>query len=206
MQSNRDYEHDLAAIRAAMERSAKFLSLSGLSGVLAGMYALAGASIAYFLYFRQPPGTGNFREAHLAQLLGIAIVVLCLSLATGFFMSLSKARKLGLSISNHASRAFLISLFVPLVAGGLFIAVVLFKGYAALAVPACLLFYGLALFNASSFTVREIKYLAYSEMLLGLLAAVWPAHGLLFWAIGFGVLHIIYGLVVYYRYDREKSL
>ncbi|HMI66070.1 MAG TPA: hypothetical protein VK517_08550, partial [Cyclobacteriaceae bacterium] len=67
--------------------------------------------------------------------------------------------------------------------------------------PSFLIFYGLALINASPNLYEEIRYLGYSEILLGLLCAVLPNYGLLFWAIGFGLFHILYGAVMYKKYD-----
>ncbi len=201
MQSNRNFSQDLASIRAAMERSVKFLSLSGLSGIMAGIYALAGTAMAYF--FLHNPATS---QNPTLPLIATASAVLGLSLATGWILSKQKARQLGLSIWNQTSREFLGSLFIPLVAGGLFIIILVANGYSNLVASSCLLFYGLALLNASFFTVREIKFLALSEIVLGLLAALWPELGLWLWGAGFGVLHVIYGSVVYYRYDREKSV
>ncbi len=198
MSEKPQYSQDLAAIRSAMERSVKFLSLSGLSGVLAGLYALVGTALAYFILKKQPHPT--------LLLVAVAAAVLSLSLATGFFLSLQKARKLGLSIWNQTSREFLSRLFIPLAAGGVFILILLLSGYDQLVAACCLLFYGLALLNASFFTVREIKYLGLSEIILGLLAAWWPDQALWFWGAGFGILHVIYGGVVHYRYDREKSV
>ncbi|GIV36778.1 MAG: hypothetical protein KatS3mg032_1157 [Cyclobacteriaceae bacterium] len=201
MQSNRNYSQDLATIRAAMERSVKFLSLSGLSGVMAGIYALSGTALAFFV-LRNPQAYPNPTLAIIV----VAVAVLMLSLTTGFILSLKKARRLGLSIWNQTSREFLSSLFIPLAAGGLFIIILLLGGYARLVASSCLLFYGMALLNASFFTVREIKYLGISEIILGLLAALLPEQGLWLWGAGFGLLHIIYGAMVFFRYDREKSV
>jgi hypothetical protein len=75
------------------------------------------------------------------------------------------------------------------------------RGYCGTAAPAMLIFYGLALINASPNLFDEIRYLGYSEILIGLLAAAFIGYGLYFWAFGFGVLHIAYGLVMYKKYD-----
>lgn len=210
MNEVRDYRQDLATIRTTMERSVKFLSLSGLSGVLAGIYALTGAAAVWRIAYSPHPPFGYPQYPNdqqiILKLTLVAVLVLSMSLITGYLMSRQKARRLGVSVWNKTSRDFLSSLFIPLIAGGLFIVILIYRGYFVLIAPSCLLFYGLALINASLFTVREIKYLGFSEIFLGLLATLWPALGLLLWAIGFGVLHIVYGLVVYYRYDREKSV
>jgi hypothetical protein len=90
----------------------------------------------------------------------------------------------------------------PLVTGGLLILILISRSYYGIITPATLIFYGLALVSASNFTFADVKYLGLLEIALGLIAACFPGYGLLFWAIGFGVLHIIYGSMMYLKYDR----
>lgn len=211
MKNLHDYTSDIATIRSAMERSVKFLSLSGLSGVLAGVYALTGAGITYYLvYYPHAPFGFPAHEANaqdiLVKLVLIAAGVLVLSLGTAFIMSVHKARRLGVRLWNTPSKLLLTNLAIPLATGGAMLSILLWHGYGALVASTCLIFYGMALLMASPLTVSEIRYLGISEIVLGLAAALLPGYGLIFWAGGFGVLHIIYGLVVYYRYDREKPV
>jgi hypothetical protein len=63
-------------------------------------------------------------------------------------------------------------------------------------------FYGLALVNASKYTLTDIRYLGITEIILGILNIFFLRRGLYFWALGFGVLHIIYGLVMWWKYER----
>ena len=207
MKEVQDYEKDLASIRSIMERSGKFLSLSGLSGVLAGIYALIGASLAYYMiYYPYSPFGLRFyyvnEEAVIGNLLIIAIIVLVLSIGTGLILSHRKAKKLNMSIWNKSSQHLMINLLIPLITGGLFILILISRGYLIIVASACLIFYGLALVNASRHTVEEVRYLGFFEILLGLASALLPGYGLVFWSLGFGVLHIIYGTVMYYRYDK----
>lgn len=202
-----EYEKDIASIRNMMERSVKFISLSGLSGVIAGIYALLGAGYVYYIvYYPYSPFGFRFyyaNESHLiVQLLVTAMIVLILSLATGYWFSLRKAKRLGVSIWNKASRQLMVDLLIPLLSGGLFILILLSRGYYGVAAPACLIFYGLALINASRNTYAEVRYLGLTEIMLGLISAFIPGYGLIFWALGFGVLHIIYGAVMHFRYDK----
>jgi hypothetical protein len=202
-----DYEKDIASIRNIMERSSKVISLSGLSGVLAGVYAVAGALAAYYvLYYPGSPFEyliEPVRETEILwTLIVIATIVLAASLATGFFFSNQKAKKHGVNLWNAAGQRMITNLFIPLITGGLFILIILFNGYFSLAAPACLIFYGIGLIQGSSNTYDEIRYLGFCEIGLGLIATVYPGYGLLFWTIGFGVLHIIYGLIMYNKYDK----
>jgi len=201
-----EYEQDIASIRATMDRSAKFISLSGLSGVLAGIYALAGAGIAYFaVHYPISPIHYRIESVQtpeiLLKLILIATAVLAASIITCFWLSDKKAKKNGLKLWTPASKTLLLNISIPLVSGGIFILIMLYTGHFGLAAPGCLIFYGLALIQASPNTVDEIRYLGYSEIILGLISAILPGYGLLFWAIGFGVLHIVYGGIMYNKYD-----
>lgn len=206
MKETYDYQRDIASIRSVMERSVKFLSLSGISGVLAGGYALLGTIVTYYLmyYPNSPFGLPLYtvnEKAILMKLMLIGAGVLVLSLVTALIMSGRKAKHLGVSIWNKPSKELLVNLAIPLATGGVLIIILLWHGYFALIASTCLIFYGLALLMASPLTVNEIRYLGISEIVLGLVAALLPDYGLILWAVGFGVLHIVYGLVVHYRYD-----
>ncbi len=197
---------DIEYIRHLMDRSVKFVSLSGLSGILAGVYALFGAAYAYYQLYSGAVARSveyyNGRIPVVIDLLIAAFLVLAASLATGGWFSYRKAQKTGASLWNSTSRRLLINLAVPLAAGGVFTLVLVSQGNYQLVAAAVLLFYGLALMNASVHLFDEIRYLAYLEIVLGLVAAFFPRHGLLFWSLGFGVLHIIYGVLMYKKYDR----
>ena len=201
-----EYEKDLASIRTIMERSAKFISLSGISGVLAGVYALCGAIAAYFtIHYPISPlqfSVYSINEAGaLYKLILIAVLVLTASLATGLWLSNKKAQKHGLKLWSPTSRKLLVNLSIPLVSGGIFILIMLYTGHFGLAAPASLIFYGLALIQGSQNTFDEIRYLGFSEIILGLISAMFPGYGLIFWALGFGILHIVYGAIMYKKYD-----
>ncbi|KAA0989559.1 hypothetical protein [Dyadobacter aurulentus] len=213
MNSNQDSLHTLHEIRNLMERSSKFLSLSGLSGVFAGIFALIGAGAAYLRYktdwfaeILSPLGAyhGSSRESLKWFLFVDGLIVLVLSLTVGIFMTVRKGQKKGLTLWNGSSKRLLISMLIPLGTGGVFCLAMLHYGFIWLVFPATLLFYGLALVNASRFTYPELFYLGMSEIAIGCLALFMTGYSLIFWAIGFGVLHIIYGLTMHNKYDREK--
>jgi len=201
------YEQDLASIRSMMERSSTFISLSGLSGILAGTYALIGSAVAYFLIQYPLPITAYRQESLqntevIFSLLSIAALVLATSIGTGLWLSYRKAQQKQTQIWNETSKRMILNLLIPLVTGGIFILIILSNGHYGIVAPACLLFYGLALINASANLYTEVRYLGYSEIVLGLICAALPGYGLLFWALGFGVLHIFYGGLMYRKYDR----
>jgi hypothetical protein len=195
---------DLRIIRDMMEKSTKFLSLSGLSGVIAGIAAISGAAFAYFYLLRDPGAT----EFNLIQesliLLTVALIVLIISIGGAVILSVKKARKAKQKIQKKVVMNTLYHLGLPLLAGGIFSLILLFRGEIALVAASTLLFYGLALINVSKFTYPEIHYLGITQMGLGILSAIFLYNGILFWTIGFGVCHILYGLIMYFRYDYRK--
>ncbi|GAB2624076.1 hypothetical protein [Belliella aquatica] len=200
-------EQELAEIKAMMERSSRFLSLSGLSGVLAGIYALIGAGLAYYwIYFPSSPwgeGVESLKSSVIFQrLLIVAFVVLVLAIGTAGLLSQKRSSKAANQFWSPASKRFMKALFIPVISGGLFAFSLMHEGQFELIAAATLVFYGLGLINASHFTLNEIKNLGFGQLILGLIAAFFPAYGLLCWALGFGVLHVIYGAIMYYKYER----
>ena len=206
MSNPTDYQQDLASIRHLMEKSAKFLSLSGLSGAFAGLYALVGSAYAYAQLY-QGGELRAFQPEQLRAVVGtlliMALAILLLSLSTGLWFSFRKAKRNNTPFWSETAKRLVINLAVPVATGGVFILMLLANEYYVLVVAVCLLFYGLALINASNHLYEEVRYLGYIEIFLGLLAGWFTQYGLFFWAIGFGVLHIIYGTVMYFRYDRS---
>lgn len=205
------YIKDIKEIRSIMERSTRFISLSGLSGIVAGVIALLGTAAAYwYLHYKLLPETGNLtmnadRVIELKLLLFLvldAVIVLILVIACGIFFALRKSKKFNIPFWNKSAELTLWNLLIPLIAGGLF-CLVLYKYHLYLLIaPATLIFYGLALLNASKYTLHEIRYLGVCEVVLGLFCSLLYEYTVCFWAMGFGVLHIIYGAFMYYRYER----
>ncbi len=197
---------ELKDIREIMERSSRFLSLSGLSGILIGIYAIIGAFLAYRIVYIQFPS--NYREEYindiLIQLFVIGACVLILSLITIFLLTIKKARNEQKPIWGPGSKLLLINLLIPLLTGAILISTLTLRGYYGVISPAFLIFYGLALVNAAKYTRPEILGLGIVEIFLGLIAAIFPGYGLYLWAVGFGVVHIIYG-AIYLRYEGKQK-
>jgi hypothetical protein len=205
MNATDDQLKALSEMRDLMNRSSRFLSLSGLSGICAGVFALLGAWAAWvYLYaisddlYGALPAPTRFYTFFFVD----AGAVLALSLLAGWYFSARKAKKAGVPFWDETAFRMLVNLFIPLATGGLFCLALLYHGYVWMIAPATLIFYGLALLNASKYTVNDIRYLGICQVILGLAATIFIAHGLIFWALGFGVLHIIYGIVLYYKYER----
>lgn len=204
------HQQDLAQIRNMMEKSSRFISLSGISGIGAGIIALAGAVVAYYLFstigISYFDGKRNIYSQELVnQFIVLAMVILVLALATGIYFTIRKSKRNNLAVWNKTTKNLMKALFVPLATGGIFCLVLLCHGLFYLVAPATLIFYGLALINASKYTFGDIKNLGYAEIALGLISSFFVGYGLVSWAIGFGVLHIIYGIVMYRKYENSND-
>lgn len=194
---------DIKAIREMMEKSSKFLSLSGLSGVMAGITAIFGAAFAYFYLLRYPEATDLNHFQEMVILLVDAMLVLVISIGFALYFSWKKAKKKKLKFVNKATLSTIYNLGIPLLTGGIFSLILLFRGNVEIIASTTLLFYGLGLVNASKYTFEEIHYLGITEIILGIGAAIFLYHGIIFWTIGFGVCHIVYGAIMYKKYDLK---
>ncbi len=197
--SENDYLKDISEIKNLMNRSSRFISLSGLSGIFAGIYAIIGAVIAYLYLFPEP---GEFLTLHswnFKLLLALLASVALLSIITAYLLTTQKAKRNNEKIWDTTTRRLLINFLVPLVTGGIYIIIKLNSQHYGLSASLMLIFYGLALVNASKYTIGNVKYLGYAEISIGLLCAALPGYGLWFWLLGFGLFHIIYGSIMYLK-------
>lgn len=201
------------------------MSLSGWTGVMAGIYSLLGALAAYYVIFKvksnvdavhTPVGTYNsenyvrynygdvwsdlFTEKNIFLIM-IAVAVILLSAVTAFYQSSVKCKQNGVKLWNSTTKRLFVQVSIPLISGGIFSIALLFYGHAGLIAPAMLIFYGLALLNGSKYSLKEFHSLALCEIGLGIVSLLFIGCGLIFWTIGFGVLHIFYGILMQKRYS-----
>lgn len=212
MKENINHLDTLSDIRSLMEKSSKFISLSGLSGVFAGIFALVGAISAYIYlnigfsssnyYDLAYQSNGKVNSSFFTFFFLDGALVLLLALSFGIYFTLRKAKKNNQTFWNSASKRLLINLLIPLISGGLFCLVLLYHGLIGLIAPTTLIFYGLSLINASKYTLDDIRYLGFCQLILGFISSFFIGYGLIFWAIGFGILHILYGIIMYNKYER----
>ena len=191
-----------------MHKSSRFISLSGLSGILAGVYSLIGAYFAHKIISNirsEEYSAKRFLLAYDAseKLIVIAIIVILLSIITGIFLSHRKSKKSGEKIWDLTSKRLVFNFLIPLITGGLFCIILIQNGFIGLIAPTTLIFYGLACVNASKYTLGDVRYLGFANILIGLIATQFIGYGLFFWALGFGVFHIFYGVLMYLKYDRK---
>ncbi|MBK8711455.1 MAG: hypothetical protein IPL97_06235 [Niastella sp.] len=209
---------DLHHIKTMMERSSRFISLSGLSGISAGICALIGAWLAY-PYVHGEKNIIIDEYVALAQvasesytiilntwLFWIALGTLTAALVSAFLFTYFRSRKQGLPMWSNTSRRLLLSVLVPVFAGGLFLFRLAQFGTFGLLAPGCLIFYGLGLISAGRYTLGEIRYLGFVQLFLGITAIWCSGYGLYFWAFGFGIMHIVYGIYMWMKYERNEKL
>lgn len=198
--------NDLRDIRGIMERSTRFVSLSGWSGVWAGATALLSAFLVWKLnlvyYFHNEPLPSGLSSTVMYLLL-LGAVTFFVALAGAYYFTWRKARAAGQRVWTSSSRALMRQIAVPMLAGGVFCLACLYYGNAIFITPSCLVFYGLALISGSKYTLGEIRWLGYSEVVLGCIALFVPNYGLGFMAAGFGILHILYGIIMWNKYDKR---
>ncbi len=191
-----DPGRDLSEIRSMMEKSSKVLSLSGLAGIIIGCVALAGVVFAHSI-------TSRFAaDEILLYMFADAAAVLCTAIIVVLLFSGRMAARKGLPVWNATTKHLVAELVIPLVTGGVFcIALIVHEAYSFLP-SVMLLFYGLALFTASKYTITEVRFLGLWQLLLGIISAFVETQGLNLWALGFGVGHIVFGLRIYLTYER----
>lgn len=202
---DRKISDDLAHIRSMMERSSRFLSLSGLSGIGAGIVGLIAGCMAIYLtndYFVDYDLYQQkvYQTDMLFKLIVLGASALLLAIFCGCYFTVRKSKKLGLQIWTATTKKILVQLAIPLVVGGVFVLALLQYNLYGLVAGTTLIFYGLALVNAEKYTYSDIKYLGFLEIILGCLSLFFIGKGLIFWTIGFGVLHIVYGIILHRKY------
>lgn len=204
--SEKDYLQDITEIKSIMNKSTRFISLSGLSGILAGIYALLGSAFGYFLInsYKTNESPISLMPINYFELMivAVAITILLLSVISAFVLTRKKAKKNNEKVWNSTTKRLLAHFLIPLISGGIFCIVIYQYGLIGLIAPATLIFYGLACINASKYTLGDIFYLGLANVIIGLLATQFIGFGLFFWALGFGVFHIIYGTLMYNKYDK----
>ena len=207
---------ELQHIKRMMERSSRFISLSGLSGISAGVCALVGAWFANKVIMSTGGPSGNlpirtnYDETTLKEFMGsrlfeIAVATFAGAIVLSFLFTWLRSKKSNIPLWGATARRLMINVAIPMIAGGFYLLREIQVGNYGLIAPGCLIFYGLALVNASKYTFHEIRYLGYFQILLGIINCWMIGYGLYFWAAGFGVLHIVYGFLMWFKYERATD-
>lgn len=213
MQSEQEIAGTLSDIKKMMQRSSRFISLSGWSGISAGICALAGAAVAYPIVENSSYEVIRLRDSFQqdsfslaaymdSALFRIALVTFLCALILSFFFTWLRSRKSNTPLWGFNARRLLLNMLIPIAAGGFYLLKLMEAGAYGYIAPGCLLVYGLALLNASKYTLDEVRYLGYVQILLAVVNLFFTGYGLYFWALGFGVMHIVYGIIMWYKYER----
>ncbi|HET7732812.1 MAG TPA: hypothetical protein VFK73_03155, partial [Paludibacter sp.] len=133
-----------------------------------------------------------------------ALLILMISIGFGILFSARKAKKSKQKLVNSVTLKIAYNLAIPLATGGILSLIMISRDQIELVAAITLIFYGLGLINVSKYTHDEIHYLGLTEIVLGIGAALFLYHGLIFWTIGFGICHIVYGSIMYKKYDLKK--
>jgi hypothetical protein len=209
MNAQNESLQELQHIKKMMERSSRFSSLSGFSGIAAGTCALAGIWLvirAISGWKQNHIGNSDASLDDLAnQLLLIAVATFIAAVISAFIFIYLRCKKLGIPVLGMSARRVIINIAIPLLAGSLFVFRLATSGAYQLIPPACLIFYGLALVNASKYTLNEVRYLGFTELLIGIINLWILGYGLIFWGLGFGLIHIIYGVIFWWKYEKKGA-
>ena len=207
--NNDKHLYDVESIRKMMEESSRFLSLSGLTGIFAGIYALLGAAIAWFFVLEDGSNKLDYSVQYflsgrnndvILELSYIAITVLILAMITGFIFSFKKAKKAGKPFWTRTAKKMFMQMSIPLIAGGFFILAMIINNSTSFIASSMLIFYGLSLVGAGKYTFGEVHYLGITEIITGIISLFFLDYGLWFWIVGFGFLHIFYGTAMWVKY------
>src|SRR5690554_5312694 len=125
----KNYLQDLEDIKQMMSKSTQFLSLSGLAGILAGIYALLGAFFVHQLIQNHFYQYITLESLTFKGIVGIALLVLVLSVATAYILSLRKAKRKGELLINSTSKRAFLNFAIPMITGGILILLLLKNGY-----------------------------------------------------------------------------
>lgn len=191
----------LQDIRKMMDRSSRFISLSGWSGIVAGVIALAGVWFAHQKLSVSYDDPGVL----LSELMTIAAVVFVAAFVSAIGLTLIKSRKQGVAFWGSSAKRLIWNTLLPMIAGGFLIWRMIDMQQYELIPAASLIFYGLALINGSKYTLGEVRFLGYAELLTGIISLWYTDSALYFWAFGFGILHIMYGVAMWWKYERREA-
>ncbi len=200
-----------------LAQSSRFISLSGLSGVSVGISGLFATYIAHRLVASETKadkdmlsivsGFDSYNETvHLfvgENLIFLSIFTILFALLFSFYFTTAKSKKNNLSIWDGIVKRQLSVLSLPLIIGGIFISRLISTANFGFIIPVALIFYALSLINLRKYTSGDVAYLGYALLILGIVNLWIQRLGILFFALGFGIFHIIYGVVTFYFYERH---
>lgn len=212
-----DQLKELSHIRSMMEKSTRFISLNGITGIAIGIIALIAAALIYFISHLSPFQKEDIfwdfvenmpdQNVELAKiyLVVIALATLLIALITGLYFTYRKTQRNNIRLWSKSFRLMLINIAIPLATGGIFCIILIQNGAANMVAGSMLIFYGLSLINGAKYTLQDVNSLGLIEIVLGLVTLWMNKYGLEMWAIGFGIFHIIYGAKIYLNQQKAHE-
>ncbi|HXG86130.1 MAG TPA: hypothetical protein VNI84_19070 [Pyrinomonadaceae bacterium] len=179
---------NLRFIRETMERSAVFTSVPGYGGALMGATAVGAAIIAH-------------NQPLIKNWLIVWLIEAILAFSIGLFALWQKSKNSGESLASVPAKKFALAFAPPIVAGIILTALLYYRGFYEFLPCVWLTLYGTAVVTGGAYSVRIVPIVGWIFVALGAVAAFAPASaGNLLMALGFGAMHIVFGLIVARRY------
>ena len=179
---------NLRFIRETMERSTHFTAVPGYGGVFMGLTAIAATVVAN----GQPP---------VKDWLTVWIVEAILAFAIGLFATWQKSKIAKIPLNSAPAKKFAMSFLPPLICAIIITFGLWRLGHSEAMIPVWLLLYGAAVVCGGAFSVRVVPVMGWCFVALGTIAFLLPnGYGNLVMGFGFGVLHIIFGLIIARRF------
>lgn len=209
-----EVKQTLDDIREMMSKSSRFQAISGWSiiviGLLAGIASLMAAAVIgvadvpFFDNLQRYSTLNTPLKIRIAALIALILFTVCLLIVFVFAIVKSKRHNLPFAFDKRM-RQMLLDFFIPLIAGGLFSMAMVMQQHYGLTSSIMLMFYGLALINCSHYTYPILRWLGYTELLIGIIDCFTMSHALLFWFLGFSVAHILFGIIYVLMFDRKNA-
>lgn len=209
-----EVKQTLDDIREMMSKSSRFQAISGWSiiviGLLAGIASLMAAAVIgvadvpFFDNLQRYSTLNTPLKIRIAALIALILFTVCLLIVFVFAIVKSKRHNLPFAFDKRM-RQMLLDFLIPLIAGGLFSMAMVMQQHYGLTSSIMLMFYGLALINCSHYTYPILRWLGYTELLIGIIDCFTMSHALLFWFLGFSVAHILFGIIYVLMFDRKNA-
>ena len=201
--SKKDYLKDISEIKNMMNKSSRFNSLSGISGIATGIYAIIGSLIGYQYVTKNNIEISNLDRFHFSLLFADLVLIIFLSLITSLIITRRKVKVDGISSGSILTKKMLSNFLIILIPSTIYVLILILNHDFVGAGSLMLFFYGASLINASHNTLEEIKTLGLIEIVLGILIILIPAFAFWIWLIGAGIIHVIFGLYMYFKHENN---
>jgi len=184
-----------------MQQTSTYFSLRGWTGILLGIYGLLIVYLVHMLTNTYGDGFDGSSQLPIALLeiaiMVFAVVTVLISLITLWIRAKRRAKRHNEKLWSSLSKKLRFHTLIPLLLFVIILIIIANKGYYSSITPLLLLLYGIFLLNLSRFSSGRLKYLAIADIFLAIIAYFVFDKEMLFLGLGFGIFHIIYGLMTF---------